>query len=614
MVRKSVRVAKDLALLRIQEYYEDLNKKPMNKNEVEELIKNKKVSEKAMEVILKGIMEHNETLKESDVSESVTFLYDDDKLSDKGTLNVMLTSLPNNSMRNIENDNNNNDNIDDIDYLSVQHAIPLLTSFDGTNPKEIFEFIEKAESALKVVDPGQKTIFFTAIKAKLCKDAAQVVRHQNPNNWSDLKKFLLEYYTNKKSLNKRIVDLSLLKQGISMSVRDFANKIQLQYEGIKQIIEFEHRNIGDGLYLIDDIVLKTFLDGLIYEISIVVRAQQPRDFNQALEIAMKTEMDHCKTSTHFTKDCRILANQSVQLFKNNLSFNNHRRENNYNSNRGSNNRFGANQNYRGSYNFNINRNNNFGRNGGFKNQTKVSIVTLFLDTGSDISLIKLNAVKNRDTINIQSTKMLLGITNNPIQTLGEIKLEFLINNKVLMFPFQIVPDNFPIESEGIAGSNFLKKFQAIINYESNKLVLNNTVFQLYIYRINANREKIYIPPRCEMVVPVGVTNNIAEGILEGYELIPGVYYPSCILKVINNISYTTILNTTENEISVKNLVVSLSPINEGENVKINAINSKCINRDGDNRIKNILNSLRLSHLNNEEKENILLYFTLRVMT
>ena len=200
--------------------------------------------------------------------------------------------------------------------------------------------------------------------------------------------------------------------------------------------------------------------------------------------------------------------------------------------------------------------------------------------------------------------MLLGITNNPIQTLGEIKLEFLINNKVYMFPFQIVPDNFPIESKGIAGSNFLKKFQAIINYESNKLVLNNTVFQLYIYRINANRGKIYIPPRCEMVVPVGVTNNIAEGILEGYELIPGVYYPSCILKVINNISYTTILNTTENEISVKNLVVSLSPINEGQNVKINAINSKCINRDGDNRIKNILNSLRLSHLNNEEKDSM----------
>ena len=54
--------------------------------------------------------------------------------------------------------------------------------------------------------------------------------------------------------------------------------------------------------------------------------------------------------------------------------------------------------------------------------------------------------------------MLLGITNNPIQTLGEIKLEFLINNKVLMFPFQIVPDNFPIESEEIDGSNFLKKF------------------------------------------------------------------------------------------------------------------------------------------------------------
>ena len=80
-----------------------------------------------MEVILKGIMEHNETLKESDVSESVTFLYDDDKLSDKGTLNVMLTGPPNNYMSNIENDNNDND---DIDYLRHSTHEAMRTRFE----------------------------------------------------------------------------------------------------------------------------------------------------------------------------------------------------------------------------------------------------------------------------------------------------------------------------------------------------------------------------------------------------------------------------------------------------------------------------------------------------
>ena len=53
------------------------------------------------------------------------------------------------------------------EYLGTHHAIQLLVPFDGSNTKEIFEFVEKTDNAFKVIDPNQKDIFLIAVKAKL---------------------------------------------------------------------------------------------------------------------------------------------------------------------------------------------------------------------------------------------------------------------------------------------------------------------------------------------------------------------------------------------------------------------------------------------------------------
>ena len=78
-------------------------------------------------------------------------------------------------------------------------------------------------------------------------------------------------------------------------------------------------------------LLKTFIDGLIYDLSIIVRAQQPKTFQNALDIALTVESDvgfprktskncnYCKTNTHDTRECRLIRNRNTNEITNNLN-------------------------------------------------------------------------------------------------------------------------------------------------------------------------------------------------------------------------------------------------------------------------------------------------------
>ena len=114
-------------------------------------------------------------------------------------------------------------------------------------------------------------------------------------------------------------------------------------------------------------LLKTFIDGLIYDLSIIVRAQQPKTFQNALDIALTVESDvgfprktskncnYCKTNTHDTRECRLIRNRNTNEITNNLN----RPQTNYSQK----------PNLRGLNNYanNYNRNNNNNNNSNFNN-------------------------------------------------------------------------------------------------------------------------------------------------------------------------------------------------------------------------------------------------------
>ena len=202
---------------------------------------------------------------------------------------------------------------------------------------------------------------------------------------------------------------------------------------------------------------------------------------------------------------------------------------------------------------------------------------------------------------------MLGIGNHPVHTLGEVYLDISIGNKILKHNFHVVLDNFPVEADGVIGNDFLTLNNAIINYGSNKLIIKNHSIDMLCSKIYKGcKNMLIIPPRTEMVIPVKIISNLEEGFIEGKSIIDGLFCPSALVKANDmNIGYTTVLNTTENEIIVKNMKARLKPVDLNVQYLQPSEPDKIENSQ---RFNEILELLRLQHLNQEEKNSLMKIF------
>lgn len=199
---------------------------------------------------------------------------------------------------------------ENIANLEARHAILMIPEFSGIDHKLVFEFVEKVDNIFRIVHPNQIELLNILILNKLTGDAEQLIRNQRPHNWQELRRMLLDHYATRKSVNRRIGDLINCIQG-SNSVTKYASELQGICTGIRHAARDENLDIT----FIDSILLKAFLDGLNHDIKLIVRAQRPNNFQNALRLAVEIEAEmsprvskkyckFCKRNSHNTQECR----------------------------------------------------------------------------------------------------------------------------------------------------------------------------------------------------------------------------------------------------------------------------------------------------------------------
>ena len=87
---------------------------------------------------------------------------------------------------------------------------------------------------------------------------------------------------------------------------------------------------------------------------------------------------------------------------------------------------------------------------------------MIIDTGAARNLIKQKVLHPEVPINKQCVLKLTGINDLPLYTLGQVK----INIFGYLTIFNIIPNEFPIEEDGVLGSEFFQDNNININYSS----------------------------------------------------------------------------------------------------------------------------------------------------
>ena len=141
-------------------------------------------------------------------------------------------------------------------------------------------------------------------------------------------------------------------------------------------------------------------------------------------------------------------------------------------------------------------------------------VVFMIDTGASVNLLKENALSPIVWINKKRVIKLVGIDLEMVSTIGEVRLII----KGLEASFHIVPLSFPISEDGILGTPFLKKHNAIVNFETDRLQIGEVDFPF------VHHGTICLPARTKKLVKIQLLNRkLKEGYIRRIQCGPGIF-------------------------------------------------------------------------------------------
>lgn len=223
---------------------------------------------------------------------------------------------------------------------------------------------------------------------------------------------------------------------------------------------------------------------------------------------------------------------------------------------------------------------------------------MLIDTGAEISIIKLSRLNPHEIVLVNEKCTLTGINENLIQTIGSTIVQIrLPNNSIIHHKFQVVNDNFPIPTDGLVGRDFLTQYQCIINYDTWTLscICQSQMVELTIE--DSIRGEIVLPPRCEVYRQVLVDNLQGDHVLISDEIMQGVFVANAIVNSQNHI--IKLINTTEKHVHInKHFKRTYVPL---ENFNVFSFSGN----DNINRNEKLISELNLKHIEQNTKEKLL---------
>ncbi|CAF4952206.1 unnamed protein product [Pieris macdunnoughi] len=230
-------------------------------------------------------------------------------------------------------------------------------------------------------------------------------------------------------------------------------------------------------------------------------------------------------------------------------------------------------------------------------QTSVSTkrLKLLVDSGASISLIKKSSIQNMPEIDEHTiTFSGIGTADKPMKSFGRIPIEF----NSLKYRFHII-DNINFPYDGIIGNDFLSDNYSNIDFRNESLTISQVELALKF------NEPIYtIAPRTETIIECSVLNpEIGEGLMVDQNPVDSILIANCIVKVKPNSRINiSVVNISESLITL-NSNLKLTPLENKENHQIFNI-SHTIPNNAVNRTEQVLDLLRVTHLNNEERDSL----------
>jgi transposase InsO family protein len=551
------------------------------------------------------------------------------------------------------------------DYISVSEALKLVSPFKGDR-KEVLAFISNVDTAFEVINPDNAGTLYKFVLTRISGEPRVAITHRNLENWEDLRTFLKNTYTEKRTLDFHATQLFGARQGKSESISDWIQNVQrlsskFREAALQDCEEDERQGI---VALADKLRNICFVQGIVSDrIQTIVRSRNGDTFDEIAETALEEESaifskneryrqgpspgklvcHNCGKAGHVAAKCYLKDKKDVRVSKlgaepgesagkprgirrNEIKCYNcgeagHiARECRKPRNPRKLNQVGsvkAEDRPPERSNFNIGSINAIGS-GNRTNTECVRLQTdisnghellLLVDTGADISLLKPTNLDKDGTYNPDGKVKVKGVDGSVIETLGTVRTVVRAEFLKIPFTFQLVNKQVDIPCDGILGRDFLEHAGAQICYASGTLTFGTGRGQVSkpLSPISAESQtkrvrRLVLPGRAELIVKLPVR--------DGTHVWEGVTEKQEIQKGVYLAGAMTKVQAGYAITSIANTNSEEVEIEEPE-LEVTEIVQKgregtCEKgrKKGVDRAKEVLKRLSLDHLNDEERQQI----------
>jgi len=127
------------------------------------------------------------------------------------------------------------------EFISVGEALKLVPPFTG-NKQEVLAFIGNVDAAFTVINPEQGAILYKFVLTCISGEPRMAISHRNLDGWAELKEFLQNSYTEKRTLDFHASQLFKARHGKDERVTDWIHKIQTSGSTFREAALLNHND------------------------------------------------------------------------------------------------------------------------------------------------------------------------------------------------------------------------------------------------------------------------------------------------------------------------------------------------------------------------------------
>lgn len=175
--------------------------------------------------------------------------------------------------------------------LDLNTLLKLVPTFDTTQPQQIYRYIRSCESAFKLADEDQKSILLVYCLNNITGAFASDVHCKTYETWQDLRSFLIEKFSNVKTISHLNLELQSMFQKPGESLTDYFHRVDMLRSKILEKLNTEitdHTLLG-RIATTEETALSVFINGLNTEIGTMLRTKGFSNLTEAGQFAIQED-------------------------------------------------------------------------------------------------------------------------------------------------------------------------------------------------------------------------------------------------------------------------------------------------------------------------------------